>query len=193
MIAARDYESSKVEVGETSNHVSKSDVSYSKIGILYGGKRLLIRVPKCKTMGVQETEQESGYVRRTMPLVFNDPLTVEQSEFIEVFSNIAENVYNELVKRGYHQNRLCKLDYCLWKGKILYAGVVESVYDYESNSRYFIGEQEATRKDVGSNKLYDAVAAVTIDSIYVGSRTVSIQVNLLEVSLSQAVKRERYL
>ena len=193
LLEAKNYESSKVEVGEESYHVSKSDVSYSKIGILYGGKRLLIKVPKCKTMGVQETELESGYTRRTMPLVFNDPQTVEQSEFMEVFSNIAENVYNELIKRGYHQNKLCKLDSCLWRGKILYAGVVESVYDYESNSRYFIGEKEATRKDVGSKGLYDAVAAVTIDSIYVGARTVSIQVNLLEVSLSQSAKRSRVL
>lgn len=193
MIEARDFESSKVEVGVASNHLSKTDVSYSKIGILYGGKRLMLRVRKCRTMGVQETEQESGYVRRTMPLVFDDPLTVGQSEFVQVFSEIVESVRDELVRRGYPPDRLFKLDSCLWKGKMLYAGVVESVFDYENNSRYFIGEREVMRKDVGSNKLYDAVAAVTIDSIYVGARAISIQVNLLEASLSQAAKRSRVL
>lgn len=193
LLEAKNYESNKVEIGEETSYTSKNDVPYSKIPILYGGKRLLLRVPKCKTVGVQETEQESGYTRRTMPLVFNGPLTVEQSEFVEVFSNIASNVYDQLANRGYSSNNLSKLESCLWRDKILYANVIESEYDYESNSRYFIGEREVTRKDVCQSKEYDAVAAVLIDSIYVGAKTISIQVNLLEASLFKAKKKSRIL
>ena len=190
---AKNYQSSKVEFGEEVRHVSKSDVEYGKIPIEYGGGRFLVKVPKCKTMGVQTTEMDSGFMRRTMPLVFDDPLTVEQSEFIEVFSDIARNAYDQLVLRGCPQNRLAKLESCFWRGKILYAGITESVYDCSHNTRYFVEGKEVERKAVGQGREYDAVAAVLIDSIYVGTKTVSIQVKLYEVSLTPSSKRGRVL
>ena len=64
LVKVRDYEASKVEFGEATNHVSKSsDISYSKIPVTYEGRKFLLKVPKCKTMGVQSTEMENGYTR----------------------------------------------------------------------------------------------------------------------------------
>ena len=191
LLEAKNYESSKVEIGDPTSHTSKNDIEYSKIDIKYGGGLLLLRVPKCKTMGIQSTETENGYTRRTMPLVFDDPLTVEQSEFVEVFSDIARITYEKLAFRGYSLNKLTKLESCFWRSKILYASVCESVFDASNNSRYFVGGEEVGRKDLAGE--YDAVAAVLIDSIYDGPKTVSLQVKLYEVSLSQASKRTRVL
>ena len=189
LLEAKNYQSSRLEFGEETCHVSKSDVEYGKIPIEYDGKQFLLKVPKCKTMGVQSTEMENGYTRRTMPLVFDD----EQTEFATVFSDIARNAYEQLVLRGYPANKLLKLESCFWRRKILYAGITESVYDSRSNTRYFVGEKEVGRKEVEKGIEYDATAAILIDSIYVGSKTVSIQVKLYEVSLSLSSKRDRVL
>ena len=178
----KNYRSSGVEFGDEIRHVSKSDVEYGKIPIEYGGGQFLLRVSKCKTMGVQSMEMDGGYTRRTMPLVFDD----EQAEFAAVFSDIVRNAYEQLVLRGYSANKLSKLGSSFWRDKILYAGIVDSVYDSRSNTRYFMGEEEVGRNTVGEGIEYDATAAVLIDSIYVGSKTVSIQVKLYEVSLSRA-------
>ena len=78
----------------------KSDVEYGKIPIEYEGGQFLLKVPKCKTMGVQSIGMENGYTRRTMPLVFEDPLTEEQAEFADVFYDIARNAYEQLVQKG---------------------------------------------------------------------------------------------
>ena len=186
---AKNFDERKMVIGEEWRNVSKSDVEYGKIPINYDGEQFLLTTPKCKTMGVQSTEMENGFTRRTMPLVFEDPLT----EFANVFNNIARNVYEQLVLRGYPDNKLLKLESCFWRSKILYAGIVESVYDCSNNTRYFVGDEEVGRETVGEGKEYDANAAVLIDSIYVGPRTVSIQVKLYEVSLTPSKKRARVL
>ena len=194
LLEAKNYQSSRVEFGEESCHVSKSsDISYSKIPVSYEGKQFLLKVSKCKTMGVQSTEMENGYTRRTMPLVFKDPLTDEQAEFAYVFHDITRNAYEQLVQRGYPVTKLGKLESCFWRSKILYASIAESVYDCRTNTRYFVKEEEVGRKEVGEGIEYDATAAILIDSIYVGAKTVSIQVKLYEVSLSAATKRGRVL
>ena len=128
-----------------------------------------------------------------MPLVFEDPLTDEQAEFADVFSNIARNAFEQLFFWGYPESKLLKLESCFWRAKILYAGIVESIYDTRNNTRYFIGEEEVARNDVEKGIEYDATAAILIDSIYLGAKTVSIQVKLYEVSLSLASKRDRVL
>ena len=189
----KNFDERKIVIGEEWRNVSKSDVEYGKIPIMYDGGQFLLKVPNCKTMGVQSTETENGFTRRTMPLVFENPLTDEQTEFANVFNNIARNVYEQLVQRGFQASKLLKLDSCFWREKILYAGIVESVYDYSNNTRYFIGEYEVKRETVGEGTEYDVNAAVLIDSIYVGPRTVSIQVKLYEVSLTPSKKRDRVL
>ena len=190
---AKNYQSNRVEFGDEICHVSKSDVSYSKIPIKYGGGQFLLKAPKCRTMGVQSTEMDGGYTRRTMPLVFDDIKSNEQAEFSRVFSDIARNAYEQLVLRGYPESKLSKLESCFWRDKILYAGIVELVYDSRHDTRYFIGDKEVGRKEVGEGIGYDAVAAILIDSIYVGAKTVSIQVKLYEVSLTPSSKRGRVL
>ena len=189
----RNFDESKIVIGEEWRNVSKSDVEYGKIPIMYDGRQFLLKVPKCKTMGVQSAEMDNGFTRRTMPLIFENPLTDKQTEFANVFNNIARNVYEQLVQRGYADSKLLKLDSCLWREKILYAGIVESVYDCKINTRYFIGEYEVKRETVGEGTEYDVNAAILVDSIYVGTRTVSIQVKLYEVSLTPSKKRARVL
>ena len=194
LLEAKNYQSNRVEFGDETCHVSKSsDVSYQRIPIRYDGKQFLLKAPKCKSFGVLTSEMDNGYTRRTMPLVFDDYLSDEQAEFSRVFSDVARNAYEQLVLRGYPDSKLSKLESCFWRDKILYAGIVESVYDSRNNTRYFVGDNEVDRKTVGEGIEYDATAAILIDSIYVGNKTVSIQVKLYEVSLSLSSKRGRVL
>ena len=46
---------------------------------------------------------------------------------------------------------------------------------------------------MGESSEYDTVAAIVVDSIYVGEKAISIQVKLYEVSLTPARKRDRVL
>ena len=193
LLEAKNYQSSRVGFGDEICHVSKSDVSYQRIPVKYDGKQFLLKAPKCKSFGVQTTEMENGYTRRTMPLVFDDFQSDEQAEFSRVFSDVARNAYEQLVLRGYPDSKLSKLESCFWRDKILYAGIVESVYDSRTNTRYFIDDKEVGRKEVGEGIEYDATAAILVDSIYVGEKTISIQVKLYEVSLTRSSKRGRVL
>ena len=189
----KNFDERKMEIGEEMRSTSKNEVEYAKIPIKYDNNKFLILLPKCKTIGVQSTEMDNGYNRRTMPLVFEYPLTDPQEEFVNVFSNIARNVYEQLVRRGYLESKLYKLESCFWRSKILYAGIVESAFDFSNNTRYFINDEEVKRQTVEEGIEYEASAAILIDSIYVGERTVSIQVKLYEVSLVPLKKRDRVL
>ena len=180
----------KISLGEEWRSVSKNDVGYGKMKIKYDNERFLFLVPTCKTLGVQSTEMESGYTRRTMPFIFDDCKTRDQERFTNVFEQISQKVYELLIQRGYNDNRLMKLDSCFWRNKVLYASVVESFLEYENNTRFFIGNKEEKPKD---NEEYEAKAAILIDSIYIGEKTVSIQVKLYEVSLTPTKKRARVL
>ena len=187
------FNDKKITVGEEWRSVSKNNVGYGKMEIKYNNEQFLFLVPSCKTLGVQSTEMENGYLRRTMPLIFDNPKTKEQERFTNVFSQIGRKVYELMMQRGYNENRLTKLDTCFWRNKILYTTVVESVFEYENNTRYFIGNDEVKRQTVGEGDEYEAKAAILIDSIYIGERTVSIQVKLYEVSLTPLKKRNRVL
>ena len=189
----KNFSERKIQMGEEMRSTSKNEVEYAKIPIKYDGGKFLIFLPKCKTIGVQSTEMDNGFMRRTMPLVFECPLTDHQEEFVNVFQNIARNVYEQLVRRGYLESKLSKLESCFWRSKILYAGIVESAFDFSNNTRYFINDEEVKRQAVEEGIEYEANAAILIDSIYVGERTVSIQVKLYEVSLVPLKKRARVL
>ena len=189
----KDFVDYKMDVGEEWKNVSKNNVGYGKIEIKYDGAKLLLRMPKCKTMGVQSTETENGFTRRTMPLVFENPLTFEQTEFVNVFDTIVQSVHDQMIKRGYPDSRLSKLGSCFWRSMIFYASILESTYEYSNNTRYFVNDEEVNRQIVEEGIEYEANAAVMIDSIYVGERTVAIQAKLYEVSLTPAKKRARVL
>ena len=181
----------KISLGEEWRSVSKNDVGYGKMRIKYNNERFLFLVPSCKTLGVQSTEMENGYTRRTMPLIFDEPKSREQERFTHVFEQISQKVYELLVQRGYNDNRLMKLDSCFWRNKVLYTSVVESFLEYENNTRFFVDNKEVTKVEEGEE--YEAKSAVLIDSIYIGEKTVSIQVKLYEVSLTPTKKRARVL
>ena len=180
----------KISLGEEWRSVSKNNVGYGKMKIMYNNERFLFLIPTCKTLGVQTTEMDNGYTRRTMPLIFNDQKTRDQERFENTFEQINQKMYELLTQRGYNDERLQKLDSCFWRNKVLYTTVVESFLEYENNTRFFIGNKEEKPKD---NEEYEASAAVLIDSIYIGEKTVSIQVKLYEVSLTPSKKRARVL
>ena len=191
IIDINNFSESKITVGEEWRSVSKNDVGYGKMKIKYNNEQFLFLVSSCKTLGVQSTEMENGYTRRTMPLIFDEPKTRDQERFTNVFEQISQKVYELLVQRGYNDNRLMKLDSCFWRNKVLYTTVVESFLEYENNTRFFVGAKEVRKVEEGEE--YEAKAAVLIDSIYIGEKTVSIQVKLYEVSLTPTKKRARVL
>ena len=194
IIDINNFNETKITVGEEWRSVSKNEVGYGKMKIMYNNEQFLFLVPNCKTLGVQSTPMESGYVRRTLPLIFNEPKTREQEGFENVFEQISQRVYDLLVGKGYNGDRLMKLDTCFWRNKVLYTTIVESVFEHGNNTRYFIDNNEVNRFIVGSgDNEYEAKAAILIDSIYIGEKTVSIQVKLYEVSLTPSKKRARVL
>ena len=84
-----------------------------------------------------------------------------------------------------------KLDSCFWRNKVLYTTVVESFMEYENNTRIFVGNSEV--KNLKEGDEYDVNAVILIDSIYVGEKTISIQVKLYEAALTLSKKRDRVL
>ena len=193
VIETWNFNEAKIEMGDEVCNISKNNVEYGKIPLTYNGGQFLIKVPKCKTMGVQSVETENGFTRRTMPLVFEVPPTNQQAEFVNVFDILARNVYDQLFRREVQASMLSKLESCFWRSKILYASIVESMYDCSINTRYFIDNDEVDRNTLKVGVEYDANAAILIDSIYVGSRTVCIQIKLYEVSLTPLKRRARVL
>ena len=193
IIDINNFNESKITVGEEWRSVSKNEVEYGKMKIMYNNEQFLFLVPNCKTLGVQSTEMDSGYTRRTLPLIFNEPKTREQERFENVFEQISQRVYDLLVGKGYNDNQLMKLDACLWRNKVLYTTIIDSIFEHGNNTRYFVDNYEVSRLSVGSDNEYEAKAAILIDSIYIGEKTVSIQVKLYEVSLTPSKKRARVL
>ena len=193
IIDINNFNETKITVGEEWRSVSKNEVGYGKMKIMYNNEQFLFLVPNCKTLGVQSTEMDSGYTRRTMPLIFDEPKTREQERFENVFEQISQRVYELLVQKGYNDDRLMKLDTCFWRNKVLYTTIVESIFEHGNNTRYFVDNKEVVRLLVGSDDEYEAKAAILIDSIYIGEKTVSIQVKLYEVSLTPSKKRARVL
>ena len=191
LLEAKNINTSNITFWNMTSHVSRnSNVSYQRIPIKYNNGPLILKTPKCRSIGIQSSEMDNGYTRRTMPLVFDD----EIKEFGKAFYEITQCVWKHLVNEGFsNYSRLDKLDSCFWKEKILYAGIVESIYDSSMNSRYFIDNKEVKRVWVGEGSEYVAVAAIVVDSIYLGEKAISIQVKLYEVSLTPAEKRDRIL
>lgn len=187
------FNESKISLGEEFCSVSKNDIGYGKIEIKYDNEQFLLRMPKCKTTGVQSTEMDNGYIRRTMPLVFEDPFTNEQKDFQNAFDRLTCKVHDQLTARGYPDCKLGKLDACFWRSLVFYPSIVESIYENRNKTRYFVKNEEVNRFIIGEGDEYEANAAILIDSVYVGEKTVSIQAKLYEVSLEPSKKRARVL
>ena len=193
LLEAKDFDSQDVVFGDATFHVSKNtNVSYQRIPITYKSGSLILKTPPCQSPGIQSSEEKGGYSRRTMPLVFTNTFEREE-EFTKAFYEIKQCTWKHLVNEGYSCSYLEKLGSCFWQERILYAGIVESVFDTSMNSRYFVNDEEVKRVWVGEGTEYDAVAAIVVDSIYVGEKVISIQVKLYEVSLTPSKKRERIL
>lgn len=189
---ARNLDKKDIVFGDITSHVAKkSDVSYQRIPITYNNGPLLLKTPKCWTNGVLSTEMENGSTRHTLPLVFNNPPTPSQEEWLKAFEIITQCAFQHLVSRGFSAHRLERLDSCIWEDKVLYAGIVESHFYNDLSSRYFIDGKEVAKEAV--NVGFDAVAAIRVDSIYMGEKTISLQVRLYEVSLTPTKKRDRIL
>ena len=134
---------------------------------------------------------ENGTTRHTLPLVFDNPPTQEQEEWLKAFNLITQCAFQHLVNKGFSPYELENLDSCIWQDKVLYAGIVESYFHKDQSSRYFVNGMEVGRGMVDCS--FDAVAAIRIESIYIGEKTISLQVRLYEVSLTPSKKRDRVL
>ena len=194
LLEAKNVDTSDIAFGNMTSHVSKnSNISYQRIPITYKGGPLILKTPPCKSFGTQSSEVDGRYSRRTMTLVFGNIPSKQQEEFDKAFHEIKQCAYQHLVNEGFSPSSLEKLGSCFWHEKILYAGIVESIYDSSLNSRYFINNKEVERVLVGESSEYDTVAAIVVDSIYVGEKAISLQVKLYEVSLTPSKKRDRVL
>ena len=184
------FDETKLCIGQEEVTRKKDGTEYARIPLTYNDKRLLFPI-KTKTMGVKTMETYSGYKRRTMPFVFENPLSQKQEPFVVAFDTIVRVVYRHLLSRGYDEERLSKLGSCFWIGRILYANIVYSVWDSSDNTRYFLSGKEVGVNDISDCTDYDANGAISLDSIFVGESAISIKVGLYEVHLSPAEKRAR--
>ena len=188
----RYFDESKLHIGAEEVTKKKDGVEFAKIPISYNDGKLLLPI-RTKTMGVKTMETYSGYKRRTMPFVFEEPLSKKQNPFIDTFRAIEETIYQQLSNRGHEGERLQKLGNCFFAGRILYANVVSSVWDSSDNTRFFLDKKEVSVEDISDCTDYHAHGAILIDSIYVGESSICIQAKLYEVHLSPAEKRARVL
>ena len=186
----RIFDESKLCIGEEEITKKKDGTEYAKIKLTYNNGRLLLPI-KTKTMGVKTMETYNGYKRRTMPFVFEEPLSKKQQPFIDTFNTIEKTIYQQLSNRGYEEERLSKLGSCFWAKRILYANVVSSIWDSSDNTRFFLEGKEVGLSQISDCMDYQANGAILIDSIYVGESSICIQVRLYEVHLSLAEKRAR--
>ena len=182
------FDKSKLYIGPEEVTKKKDGVEFAKIPISYNDGKLLLSI-RTKTMGVKTMDTYNGYKRRTMPFVFEEPLSKKQNPFIDTFHAIEETIYQQLTNRGYDGERLLKLGNCFWAGRILYANVVSSIWDSSNNTRFFLDKREVGLSQISDCTDYQANGAISIDSIYVGEKTISIQVKLYEVHLTPAEKR----
>ena len=167
------FDESKLCIGQEEITRKKDGTEYAKIKLTYNNRRLLLPI-KTKTMGVKTMETYNGYKRRTMPFVFEEPLSKKQQPFIDTFNTIEKTIYQQLSNRGYEEERLSKLGSCFWAGRILYANVVSSIWDSSDNTRFFIGEKEVGLSEISDCTDYQANGAVSIDSIYVGESSMGV-------------------
>ena len=186
----RTFDETKLCIGQEEVTKRKDGTEYARIPLTYNDRRLLFPI-KSKTMGVKTIETYNGYKRRTMPFVFENPLTKDQEPFVVAFDTIVRVVYQHLSSRGYDDERLSKLGSCFWRDKILYANIVSSIWDSSDNTRFFLSEKEVGFSEISDCTDYDANGAISLDSIYVGESSISIQVRLYEVHLTPAEKRAR--
>ena len=143
---AKDLRASDIVFGNITSHVARrSEVSYQRIPITYNDGLLLLKTPKCRTNGVLSTDMENGTTRHALPLVFESPLTPSQEEWLKAFQIITQRAYQHLVSKGFYAHRLERLNSCMWEDKALYAGIVESYFNNDISSRYFIDGKEVTR------------------------------------------------
>ena len=185
------FDQRKLHIGVEELTKKKDNKEYCKIRISYDGGKLLLPITT-KTMGVKTMETSNGYKRRTMPFVFEDQLSKKQNPFIATFRTIEETIYNELLNRGYEQERMEeKLGNCFWAERILYANIVSSIWDSSDNTRFFLKGNEVSVNEINDCTDYLANGAILIDSIYVGESSICIQAKLYEVHLSPAEKRAR--
>ena len=184
------FDEQKLCIGQEEVTRKKDGTEYARIPLTYNDRRLLFPI-KTKTMGVKTMETYNGYKRRTMPFVFENPLTKNQEPFVVAFDTIVRVVYQHLSSRGYDDERLSKLGSCFWRDKILYANIVSSIWDSSDNTRFFLSEKEVGFSEISDCTDYDANGAISLDSIYVGESSISIQVRLYEVHLTPAEKRAR--
>ena len=71
LIEAKDVDTQDIAFGDVTSHVSRNtNVSYQRIPITYKGGPLILKTPPCQSFGIQSTEMDGGYSRRTMPLGF---------------------------------------------------------------------------------------------------------------------------
>ena len=184
------FDKSKLHIGVEELSKKKDSKEFCKIHVSYNGGKLLLPITT-KTMGVKTMETQNGYQRRTMPFVFEEPLSKKQNPFIATFHTIEETIYNELSNRGYESERLMKLGNCFWAERILYANIVSSIWDSSDNTRFFLKGNEVPAGEINDCTDYQANGAILIDSIYVGESSICIQAKLYEVHLSPAEKRAR--
>ena len=184
------FDKSKLHIGVEELMKKKDNKEFCKIRVSYNGGKLLLPI-STKTMGVKTMETQNGYQRRTMPFVFEEPLSKKQNHFIATFHTIEETIHNELTTRGYESERLQKLGNCFWAGRIIYANIVSSIWDSSDNTRFFLKGNEVSVNEVNDCTDYNANGAILIDSIYVGELSICIQAKLYEVHLSPAEKRAR--
>ena len=184
------FDESKLHIGVEEVTKKKDSKEFCKIPISYNDGKLLLPITT-KTMGVKTMETYNGYKRRTMPFVFEEPLSKKQNPFIVTFNTIEKTIYQQLFSRGYEEERLSKLGSCFWAKRILYANVVSSIWDSSDNTRFFLEGKEVGLSQISDCMDYQANGAILIDSIYVGESSICIQVRLYEVHLSPAEKRAR--
>ena len=204
-----DFKPENISFGASKvSNVPGKDVTYERIPIsinhddgTYGS--LLIKTEKCFSFGVKENlDKETGEITGwSLPIVMYDRLepTEEQRKWVEKFNEIVEHCKDYVMQLyDIERQKLGNIGNCMWwsrndvtKGPTLYPKIIATT-SKRFNTKFRMVRDLKNNLDEGvpitKEKLvdnYNVIAAIRIDSIYIGNENISIQVKVVEALVEE--------
>ena len=204
-----DIDPVNISFGEAQmKNVPETDITYKRIPIsiehndgTFGP--LIIKTQKCFSFGAQQNiNKETGVLNGwTLPIVMydRDKPTADQLDWVKKFDEIVERCRDFLIHLyDFEKEQLDKIGGCMWwskndpsRGPTLYPKIICGKLNkrYDTKFRmvrdlYGKGTGVAiTKEELIDN--YNVIAAIRIDSIYIGNENISIQVKVYEALVEE--------
>lgn len=187
--------------------VPDTNITYTRIpiSIEHGGGSvgpLIIKTRKCFTFGAQKDSVNTKELSRwTLPIVMydRDEPTADQVAWVNKFDEIIKVCKDYLINKfDFKGERLTKLGNSMWrptndltKGPTLYPKIICGRLNKRYDTKFRMVDDlfsdslgTLVRKEALTDN-YHVIAAIRIDSIYVGNENISVQVKVSEALIEE--------